>query len=44
MKAYEFKWNVKANKNFSKTFLNAYPETTTQVITPENYIGFLTEL
>lgn len=44
MKAYEFKWNVKARKNFSKTFLNTYPETDTQIITPDNYIEFLTEL
>lgn len=44
MKAYEFKWNRKARKNFSKSFLNAYPETETAVITPDNYVQFLTEL
>jgi uncharacterized protein len=44
MKAYEFKWNVNSRKNFSKTFLNAYPETETQVITPDNYVTFLTGL
>lgn len=42
MKAYEIKWNVNARKNFSQTFLNAYPGTETQVITPDNYVTFLT--
>lgn len=42
--AYEFKWSAKkkGQKNhFSKTFLNAYPNSTTQVITPKNYTDWL---
>lgn len=44
--ACEFKWSVK-NKDslsgrFSKTFLNAYPNSTTKVITLENYTEWLT--
>lgn len=38
---YEFKWNPKAKARFPKTFLNAYPDSETQVITPENMDGFL---
>lgn len=42
MMAYEFKWNPKSKGGFSKTFLNAYPDTTvTKIITPENYLEFL---
>ena len=40
--AYEFKWNPKTNYRFSKTFTNAYPDSQTEVITPENYEKFLT--
>ncbi len=39
--AYEFKWNPKKKSRFSKTFLNAYPNHTTGIITPDNYIDFL---
>ncbi|MBC2716925.1 MAG: ATP-binding protein [Desulfobacteraceae bacterium] len=41
--AVEFKWNPKSTARFSKTFLNAYPGSETCVITPENYIEFLSE-
>ncbi|WKN46366.1 DUF4143 domain-containing protein [Tunicatimonas pelagia] len=44
LRAYEFKWlRKKGDKknHFSKTFLNAYPNSNTQVITPENYIDWL---
>lgn len=43
--AYEFKWSSQRPSsvagNFSKTFLNAYPNSTTRVITPENYTDWL---
>ena len=43
--ACEFKWSIKNNPDspirFSKTFLNAYPNSITQVITPKNYIKWL---
>jgi len=41
--AAEFKWNPKAGARFSKTFLNAYPGSTTCVITPQNYIEFVSD-
>jgi len=41
--AVEFKWNPKATARFSKTFLNAYPGSVTRMITPENYIDFVSE-
>ncbi len=39
--ACEFKWNPKKKARFPKTFLNAYPNHTTQFITPDNYMDFL---
>ncbi len=39
--AYEFKWNPKKKTAYSKTFLNAYPNSTVMTITPENYYEFL---
>jgi predicted AAA+ superfamily ATPase len=39
--AYQFKWNPKAKVRFTKTFLNAYPGSETQVITQDNVDGFL---
>ncbi len=45
LRACEFKWSVKNKPNlsshFSKTFLNAYPNSITQVVTPENYTEWL---
>jgi len=41
MTAFEFKWSPKARHKFSSTFLSAYPDTDTKVITPENYVDFL---
>jgi len=41
--AYEFKWNARKKARFSKTFLKAYPESETQVITPDNYWEFVSE-
>lgn len=39
--AWEFKWNSRKTARFSMTFLHAYPNTPTTVITPENYSNFL---
>lgn len=39
--AYEFKWNPGRTFKFSSTFTKAYPNTETQVITPDNYVRFL---
>lgn len=32
-----FKWNQQTKARFSPTFLNAYSDSTTQTITPDNY-------
>ena len=42
--AFEFKWNKKAKYKFSKTFSNNYPNSTFKVITPENYLEFISEI
>lgn len=39
--AYEFKWNPSKKGGFSKTFLRAYPDSTTTLITPDNYEDFI---
>jgi predicted AAA+ superfamily ATPase len=39
--AWEFKWNTKAKAKIPKAFIEAYPGTTTGVITPENMEDFL---
>ncbi len=41
LKAIEFKWNPKSKAKISKTFLRAYPEATTQVVTSGNFEEFL---
>ncbi len=41
--AYEFKMNPKAKYRFSKTFTTAYPQTSTKVISTENFHDFLTQ-
>jgi predicted AAA+ superfamily ATPase len=38
---FEFKWNGKARNNQPKSFANSYPNSTYEVITPENYWSFL---
>ncbi|MDE6272106.1 MAG: ATP-binding protein [Muribaculaceae bacterium] len=38
---YEFKWNPKAKAKFPSAFQEAYPKSTFQVITPDNYQDFL---
>ncbi|MCC5915966.1 MAG: DUF4143 domain-containing protein [Cryomorphaceae bacterium] len=39
--AFEFKWNSKKKAKASKAFTNYYPESEFKVITPENYISFV---
>jgi len=39
--AYEFKWNTKKTVRLTKTFQNAYPDSTFDVITPNNLHEFL---
>jgi predicted AAA+ superfamily ATPase len=41
IRAFEFKWNARKLPRFSKTFLNAYAVNSTEVITPENFTGFI---
>jgi len=42
--AFEFKWNPRANARITKTFTNAYPQAETQIITPDNYVEFVSIL
>jgi hypothetical protein len=39
--AFEFKWNAASKVSFPKTFLNAYDNVETSVISPDNYLEFL---
>ena len=41
LSAFEFKWNASAGASFPKTFLNAYTNAETAVITPDNYLRFI---
>jgi hypothetical protein len=43
MKAFEFKWNQKAKAKIPAAFLQAYPGTVAEIITPENMHEFLSE-
>jgi len=40
--AYEFKWGIAKKARFPRTFLNAYPESETSIISKENYMKFVT--
>jgi predicted AAA+ superfamily ATPase len=40
--AYEFKWSIRRKPHPPASYLAAYPQSGWQVITPENYHGFLT--
>ena len=42
--AFEFKWNPHKKINPPKTFTNHYPNSTFEVITPKNYMSFVTGL
>jgi predicted AAA+ superfamily ATPase len=39
--AFELKWNMKKNPKLSKTFRNAYPDHTYEVINPDNFTHFI---
>ncbi|MEM9259590.1 MAG: ATP-binding protein, partial [Bacteroidota bacterium] len=41
IQAYEFKWNPRKRHRFPKTFLAAYPNATTQIISRDNYLPFV---
>lgn len=41
MRAYEFKWNVKTRAKIQVTFLKAYPDASTKIISPNNIDEFL---
>ncbi|MGW8122826.1 ATP-binding protein [Roseivirga echinicomitans] len=43
LNAFEFKWNDKATSRFSTTFLNAYPNAKTMLVTPETRHEFLSQ-
>ncbi len=40
--AWEFKWNPKAKAKIPKTFTRAYPDSKCWVVTPDNFMNFLT--
>ena len=42
--AYEFKWNTRKKVKIPKSFLTAYPNAVTKIITPENYYEFITQI
>ena len=39
--AFEFKWSKNKHIRFPRTFLRAYPESSTKLITPENFESFI---
>jgi predicted AAA+ superfamily ATPase len=39
--AFEFKWNPAKKTRFTKTFLQAYPNTVTQVVNRDNFMKFI---
>ena len=39
--AFEFKWSVSKKVRFPKTFLNAYPNNESLLVTPDNFMDFL---
>jgi uncharacterized protein len=41
LSAFEFKWNARKKANFPKTFLEAYPNSQSKVITPDNFRQFV---
>ncbi len=42
MQAFEFKWNSSKKVKIPTAFAKAYPEATFEVITPQNYLDFVT--
>ncbi len=41
--AYEFKWNTHKKAKIPSSFLKAYPDSETHIITPDNYFQFITQ-
>ncbi len=41
LKTFEFKWNVKAKSSQPKVFMETYPNSTYDIITPENFWDFV---
>ena len=41
LSAFEFKWNKQSKARITKTFTNAYPEAETQIVTPDNFVDFI---
>jgi len=42
--AYEFKWNKHKKAKIPRAFMEAYPDVETKIITPDNYIDFITKM
>lgn len=41
LSAYEFKWNPRAKAKMPKNFMEAYPESSFEIITPDDYENFI---
>ena len=41
LRAWEFKWNPNSKVNFSKTFVEKYQPVSCEIVTPENFGGFI---
>ena len=39
--AFEIKWNAKKKHKVSKSFTNLYPNASTEILTPENFVDFI---
>jgi uncharacterized protein len=39
--AYEMKWNTNKKGGITKAFTNLYPNSKTEIITPENFMNFV---
>ncbi len=44
IRAYEFKWNPKKKARIPKTFMKAYPNSTVEVITRDNFESFISTI
>ena len=42
IRSFEFKWNVNSKLKIPKAFSTAYPDSVSKLITPKNYIDFVT--
>ena len=39
--AFEIKWNAKKKHKITKSFTNLYPNASTEILTPENFVNFI---